>query len=82
MGPKMAKAAEASGYFWQNPRINSIGEVKRPDHQYKVGQFYRGGKSIITEEELKACEIIMKAYKKYKNRKKKDYYFITEESLA
>lgn len=78
----MAKAAEASGYFWQNPRLESIGEVKRPNRQYNIGQFYRGGKSIITEEELKACEIIMKAYRKYRRRKRRDYYIITEESLA
>lgn len=75
----MVKAAEASGYFWQKPRFSRIGEIKRPDHQYSVGQFYRGGKSIITEEELSACLIIIKAYRKYKQRSKQNYYEITED---
>jgi len=75
MGTEMVKAAEASGYFWQKPRFGQIGQIKRPDHQYSVGQFYRGGKSIITEKELHACQVIIKAYRKYKSKSKQDHNY-------
>jgi hypothetical protein len=66
MGNDVSKAADSASYFWQKPEIGKIGKVLRPDRQYFVGTFYRGSKSIVTEEELQACLKIIRAYRRYK----------------
>lgn len=71
MGNEVNKAADSATYFWQKPRLGKIGKVTRPDRRYFVGNFFRGSKSIVTEDELRACKVIIRAFRKYKEAKEK-----------
>lgn len=73
MGNELANAAVASGQFWKDPAVKKIGKVTHPHIQYEVGNLYRGSKSIITADELRACKVILKAYKNYRIRRSNRY---------
>ena len=66
MGADLGKTFEASDYFWSNPGIKKIGKVCHPESSYPVGKMYRGARSIVTDDEVRACRTILKAFREYK----------------
>jgi hypothetical protein len=73
MGEKLGKAIEASSHYWEKPDLASLGKINHPGKRYTVGNMYRGSKSIITAEELLACRVILRAYKRYKAKRGKRF---------
>ncbi|OMJ70763.1 hypothetical protein SteCoe_31184 [Stentor coeruleus] len=73
MGNDLTSAAVASGQFWKDPAVKKIGKVNHLHIQYEVGNLYRGSKSIITEDELRACKVILRAYRKYRIKRSNSY---------
>ena len=73
MGNQASQVALAAGYFWNDPEIKKIGKIAHPNMSYKVGEMYRGNKSIITADELCSAIKIMKAFRRYKKKNTENF---------
>ncbi|CAG9328429.1 unnamed protein product [Blepharisma stoltei] len=63
-----SEALNSASYFWNEPGFRKLGKRQTPSKKFYIGTFYRGKRSIITEEELWAAMVILRAYKRYRDR--------------
>lgn len=61
---------ESAAYFWQAPNCEDLWKQHRPALQYSIRGIYRGERTVLTEREIKAAFTIIRAFRRWKRRRR------------